>query len=89
MADDIESSEGFDAYAARLPDKMAENPLYRRCVNNCFNQFFGSTNPTEADMYTHRGMLAAEVKKQQKLAEGSALLGLPYVAPKKVAAAPL
>eukprot|EP00972_Heterocapsa_arctica_P020453 3016546-Heterocapsa_arctica.AAC.1 len=60
MADDIESSEGFDAHAERLPDEMAENPLYRYCIANRFTQFFGTANPTEQEMYTHRGMLAAE-----------------------------
>eukprot|EP00972_Heterocapsa_arctica_P101801 14999019-Heterocapsa_arctica.AAC.1 len=39
-------------------------------------------------MYTHRGMLAEEVRKQQRMAQAHALMGIPYVAPKKIAAAP-
>eukprot|EP00972_Heterocapsa_arctica_P043522 6426089-Heterocapsa_arctica.AAC.1 len=69
MADDIESSEGFDAHAARLPDEMVENPLLRCCIDNRHIEFFGTANPTDEVMYAHRGMLAAEVTKQQKLAE--------------------
>eukprot|EP00972_Heterocapsa_arctica_P031599 4654490-Heterocapsa_arctica.AAC.1 len=39
-------------------------------------------------MYAMRGMLAQEARKQEKKAEGAALLGIPYVPPRKVIAAP-
>eukprot|EP00972_Heterocapsa_arctica_P091766 13532358-Heterocapsa_arctica.AAC.1 len=49
---------------------------------------FGSANPPDGAMYTHRGMLAAEATKQLKLAQFAALMGRTYVAPTRAVAAP-
>eukprot|EP00972_Heterocapsa_arctica_P035761 5260126-Heterocapsa_arctica.AAC.1 len=83
MADDIEATQGFDPTAERLPDEMVDNPLYRSCIKTRLLQFFNRKFPTAEQMYAMRGMLAQEVREQEKKAEGAALLGIPYIPPRK------
>eukprot|EP00972_Heterocapsa_arctica_P064994 9594065-Heterocapsa_arctica.AAC.1 len=75
MADDIEDSAGFDPDAPRKDDELLENETFGNCIAARNFQFFGSANPTDADLYTQRGMLAAEATKQLKLAQSVTLMG--------------
>eukprot|EP00972_Heterocapsa_arctica_P065862 9719960-Heterocapsa_arctica.AAC.1 len=49
-------------------------------------QFFNSENPTPEEMYARRGILAQEARTQEKKAEASALLGIPYAPPRQAKA---
>eukprot|EP00972_Heterocapsa_arctica_P112785 16433742-Heterocapsa_arctica.AAC.1 len=81
MADDIEALDGFDPEAPRLPNEMPDNPAYRSCIKTCLRYLFGSENPTSAEMYAKRGMLAQEVRHQERKAQAAALMGV-HVPPK-------
>eukprot|EP00972_Heterocapsa_arctica_P037913 5580374-Heterocapsa_arctica.AAC.1 len=88
MADDIEDSGDFDANAPRVPNELLENETFRNLIAARHLQFFGDANPPDDAMYTHRGMLAAEVTKQLKLAQLAALMGHAYAAPTRAVATP-
>eukprot|EP00972_Heterocapsa_arctica_P100864 14868060-Heterocapsa_arctica.AAC.1 len=63
MADDIELTPGYNFHAARVPDGMIENEMFRSCITKRHIDLFGVANPTDDVMYTKRGTLAAEVTK--------------------------
>eukprot|EP00972_Heterocapsa_arctica_P090964 13420753-Heterocapsa_arctica.AAC.2 len=67
---------------------MPDNPAYRSCIKSRLRYFFGKENPTASDMYAKRGMLAQEVRHQERKAKAAALLGVEYVPPRSNLAAP-
>eukprot|EP00972_Heterocapsa_arctica_P034114 5021392-Heterocapsa_arctica.AAC.1 len=78
MADDIEATAGYDKRARIDPDTLQTRPAFRNAVAGRLKQFFGSTSPAAADMYTLRGRLSAEVAREKKLAQSAALRGQTY-----------
>eukprot|EP00972_Heterocapsa_arctica_P086690 12779016-Heterocapsa_arctica.AAC.1 len=67
---------------------MPDNPAYRSCIKNHLRYFFGSESRAASDMYAKRGMLAQEVRRQERKAQAAALMGIQYVPPKINLAAP-
>eukprot|EP00972_Heterocapsa_arctica_P101537 14960677-Heterocapsa_arctica.AAC.1 len=79
MADDIEATTGYYRSAKIAPDTLQSSAPFRNAVAGRLQQFFGSTNPSAADMYTCRGRLSTEVSRETKLAQGAKARGLTHV----------
>eukprot|EP00972_Heterocapsa_arctica_P097398 14368657-Heterocapsa_arctica.AAC.1 len=79
MADDIENTPGYDKTAERKADELVEMDAFRNAIAGRFVQFFGVATPPAVEMYTHRGQLADEVRKNKQLAELAACEGRVHV----------